>query len=294
MYFKNKINLAFSNILHLLPSSDKQLPFEIIHGLCIVLTLTLMHTLNLYLRLNYYYKWVRSLEELLDIFIHSVMTLTNVNTVIISTFFCKAAWINLYSDARTQYVDRFSSDKSNLYFVLLLVLYITQTTSEFLFYKRYSYGVIVYLIPGFVNIFLLLINSLNIYYFANKLKDMLVTCQINLQQEKQKLLKIQQSNTNPDIVSQVFSKISKMDEHLQYFLSMCKKINSFNKIYGLQILLFATVFLLFAYENLNIALKEGFNHPKQFEAHLKLSLIKLLKCCSLLVIMFSQCVFLLC
>lgn len=291
MFFKKRINLVFSNILHLLPTSDKWLTSEIIHGACMVLTLILMHALNLYLRVNYYYKWVRSLEELLDIFIHTLMTLTNVNTVIVSTFFYKTAWLNLWSDSRKQYIDTFSSDKSNFYFAILIVLYIIQTVSEFHFYKQYSYRVIIYLIPGFVNLFILLINSLNIYYFANKLKNMLVTCNINLQQEKQKLLKIQQSDTNPYIVSQVFSKISKIDENLQYFITICKKVNSFNRIYGLQILLFASVFLGFAYENLNVALKEGFNKPTQFKTQLTLSLIKLLKCCSLLVILFLQYIF---
>lgn len=287
MYFKINLNLIFSKILHLLPLSDRKLILEIIHGVSVILILISLHTANLYLRVNSYYKWVRGFEELLDIFIHTVMTLTNVITVIIATFCHKTLWLNLWTDTKNDQFVIFSSNRSNLYFSLLIVLYAAHTISEYFFYSKYSRRVIVYLIPGFVNIFMLLINSLNMYYFTNNLKDMLMTSKINFEQEKQKLSKIQRSDTNPYIVSQVFAKISKMDEHLQYFIKMCKKIHSFNKIYGLQILLFATVFLLFAYENLNVALKEGFNQPTKNNSQFKLSFIKLLKCCSFLVIIIS-------
>ncbi|RZC40635.1 hypothetical protein BDFB_014114 [Asbolus verrucosus] len=166
---------------------------------------------------------------------------------------------------------------------MLSCLFLFQLLCEVNFYAKFNAYINIFLIPTFINIFIILISILNMNHFANGLRNMLFVFRIKLKEEKVKLNNVNR-DTNPYIISRVFAEISEADDHFKYFVNICNKMESFNKIYGLQILNFTAVHLIFAYENLNLAFKEVFKtHHDHSSKYLEIIIIKMLKCFNFMV-----------
>jgi hypothetical protein len=275
------INLKLSKILSLLPPHNVRRPRSFcatLHGLFIILVLLGMFAANVTTRTFFYYRHLQNLEKLLDAVIHTFTTLTNVNSLVCSVFLHRKHWTIMLNDAK----NRFEKTNSDLYFCILTLLFALQTYFEIYFHARLGHRIIMYLIPSFVNVFIILISVLNINYFAGQLKNMLATFRKNLKLEKLRLDEIRKTETNPHLVSRMLEESSRADDTFRNFVDICHRLNSFNKIYGWQILNFAAVVLIFAYENLNVAFREVFKNNK-YSVHSEIVLIKMLKCFNFLV-----------
>ena len=274
------IHLEIAKILSLLPLENKYKSYHKAHGILIIVCLLAMFAGNIYYRIYYYYRYIKNIRKLLDAMIHTFTTLTNVNSILVAAFFHPKHWILLLKKSKTPLL--VTTCFSNTFFYILDFLFIFYTFCEINYYRKINTRIITYLIPSYINIFIILMSILNINYYANELKNMLSTFRLNLKSEKIKLDEIIEKETNPYIVSKKFASESRTDDHFKYFVDICYKMDAFNKIYGWQILNFAAVLLIFAYDSLSTVLREFFREdPSQM--HIQLLLIKMLKCFNFLV-----------
>ncbi|XP_044259101.1 uncharacterized protein LOC123007742 [Tribolium madens] len=263
------IHLRLSTLFSLLPSHQNGRKIRhFVQGLFTILCLLLICAYNLYAREKTYYKYITNLRKMVDILIQVFTTLSNVNSVV-GTFLRGEIWCVLLAKKETH-------NKRNTIFYILTFLYLFYGYCDCSFYQKINPLIVVFLIPEFVNNFLILLSILNINYFANELKIMLGVFRQGLQNEKLKLEIVGKNETNPYIVSRIFGLQSQSDYHFKYFTQICVKMDAFNKIYGWQILIFAATLLTFMYDSLNQIFRG-------ITRNTDIVLIKLFKCANFLI-----------
>ncbi|EEZ99383.1 gustatory receptor 86 [Tribolium castaneum] len=262
------IHLKLSTIFSLLPSNNGRKICNLVHRTSTIVCLLLICAINLYARQTTYYNHIQNLRKMVDVLIHVFTTLSNINSVVLA-FLRSEVWSVLV--AKTEIRNR-----GNVIFYALTFLYLFYGYCEISFYAKINPFIVIFLFPELVNNFLILLSILNINYFANQLKDMLVVFRQGLENEKFKLNFLAKNEANPFIVSRIFGLQSRCDYHLNYFIKICTKIDAFNKIYGWQILIFAATLLVFMYDSLNQVFTEvaRSNHMSDIVP------IKLFKCFS--------------
>lgn len=265
------IHLRLSKIFLLLPVQNDRKFWNVVHTLFVVISLLLVCAVNLYARQKTYYHHIKNLKIMLDILIHTFTTLTNVTSVVIAGLLRRKIWPILVRNKLWQ------SKNTNIRFYILTVLYTIHVCSEISFYAKINPYIIIFIVPDFVNGFIILISILNINYFANGLTNVLENFKVGFEKEKMALAAVKKSETNPFIASQIFGSKSRTDYLFKCFIQTCIKLDAFNKIYGWQILHFAANLLIFLYDSLNELFNEVARN-RSGKSHRNIIYIKLIKC----------------
>lgn len=277
---KQPLNLKISYFLGLLPKNNScSISYK---GLITISFLLAIYVYNIFFRITKYYIHLRIGERILDFLIHTILTLLNTESIVIASFLHKNDWSMILPTKKTR----------NPLCLKLILFHFCQTIIEmYIYYTNISPKTVLYLCPAFINISIATFSVLNITFFANEIKDNIVTFKTRLEEDRIKLNAIIRGDINPFLIAKEFARCSRTDRNLHKFVQICHKITAFNKIYGVQILSLVVAVLVLAYESFNIVFKRALVNG-EYENNQQIITVKLFKCFYFFVsIYLGKCVF---
>lgn len=242
------------------------------YSIFVMALLLTVQSINIYYRCKLVYHEVLILIDIVDILLHVYSTLNCSNFIIQSIFLNENNWRILKEDLRIETL--------GINFYLLNFIFSLYMFFETLQYFQY-YPVIIFL-PDILHSYLVLASTLNINTFLNAINRHVKKLRNKIENDTISLI-------NYNIMIRRTS-VSNIKNSLYECITLFRIIDTFNEVYGVQILGIAGAILLFVTDNVKLIIFSSRDFydcsEEEFIQIIKIIFVKFLKGCQYIVIMY--------